>query len=198
MCKYLLSLDYSTTCTGYAIFDLNNNELKSYGIIKPKVKNASKLKYPLRQLLICRSIAGQLYDLIKKTDPVCIVMEEVNRHKSRLSGKTLDGGHYLFYDKIQDYLDKLVMMDSDGYDGWRTRLGLRLDASDKLKNKERKKLNKKIKKGTKKLPIINKKHLACRYINKQFNLNFDIDKNKFDNDITDAIGLGWAWIMTLS
>lgn len=191
----VLSLDYSTSCTGWAIF--NDGELKTYGCIKPKVKGVSKLKYPKKQLEICIDIANQLKDLILKVEPDIIVMEEINKHKNRLSGKTLDGGHFIFYFTISEFLDKIIMMDSDGMSGWRTKLNFRLSDADKEQNKEYRKLNKKLEKGTKKLPIINKKHLACRYANRTYGTSLDCDERTTDGDIADAIGLGSAFVKSI-
>ena len=190
----LLSLDYSTTCTGWSIFDIENKKLLFYGIIKPKVLLLSKMKYPKKQLEVCKSIAEQLWQLILKYNPDRIVMEEINRHKSRLSGKTLDGGHYIFYYKIQKELAKVTMMDSDGKTGWRTRLQLFMSDADKLHNKEAKKLNKKLLKGTKKIPKITKKHLAARFVNSHYCTSFDVDAQVSDADISDSIGLGHAFL----
>jgi hypothetical protein len=190
----VLSIDYSTSSTGWALFNLKNKELLEYGLIKPKVKGITKMKYPVKQLSVQLNIADRLFELIHLYNPDVIVMEEVNLHKNRLAGKTLDGGHFIFYNKIIDYLDRLVMIDSDGMTGWRTMLGLRLSAADRLHNKEAKKLNKKIAKGTTKIPIINKKHLACRFINREYNTNFNVEVNKTDTDIVDAIGLGHSYL----
>lgn len=61
-------------------------------------------------------------------------------------------------------------------------------------NKEARKLNKRIAKGTRKLPIIGPKHLAARYVNKKFKLNLDVDLNATDNDMADAIAMGDAFL----
>ncbi|RLI54081.1 MAG: hypothetical protein DRP09_14060 [Candidatus Thorarchaeota archaeon] len=194
--KFLISIDYSTTCTGYAIFNLDTGKLVRYGILKPKVIGVTKLKYPKLQLEKIRSLAYQLVDLINEVQPVAIIVEEINRHKSRLAGKTLDGGHYIFLDRLSDeYLAKLSFIDSDGKDGWRSAQGLNLYLSlqDKVLNKERRSLNKKGKLA-KKLPIITKKHLACRWVNEHYKLSLDCDKTSSDGDLADAIGIGADYI----
>lgn len=195
--NYLLSLDLSTTCTGWAIYEISSKRLISYGIIKSTAKKINKLTYPEKQLLKIQNISIQIVELVLQWKPCMIIIEEINRHKSRMSGKTLDMLHgvllYMFVD--HNLIDRVLFFDSDGAIGWRTKLRLLMSAEDRLKNKERKKLNKKIAKGTKKLPIINKKHLACRYVNKRFGTNFDVDLNATDNDTVDAIGLGISFLL---
>lgn len=190
--KTLLCLDLSTTSTGYALFDLNTKKLLTYGFLKPISKGLSKLKYPKQQIFKIRNLVYKILDLLETHKPDIILIEEINRHKSRLSGKTLDMLHGLLLDAITEpELDRVIYIDSDGLVGWRTKLRLVLDNQDKVLNKERRILNKKTKKQH---PIINKKHLACRYVNKALNLNFDVDLNPNDNDIVDAIGMGLAFL----
>ncbi len=192
----LLSLDLSTTCTGWAIHE--GEKLVDYGRIKPKVKGVTKLKYPVQQLRKMQSLADQIEILILEKKPDLIVIEEVNRHKNRISGKTLDGLHWLVLLKFsEEDLEKVVYMDSDGSHGWRKVLNLQLTDADKQINKEHKKLNKKIAKGETKLPIINKKHLACRMVNYVYKTTFDVDLNSTDSDVVDAIGLGLGYIESL-
>lgn len=207
--KKLLTLDLSTTCTGWAVFCLKTKKLLDYGTIKPVKKGMSKLDYPTKQLRVMQNIAGQIMDLIYKQDGVfepplsknklhMILIEEVNLHKSRMTGKTLDGMHWILMNMLDpNYIDRVRYRDSDGPNGWRTRLNLRLTENDKKLNAERKKINKKKKKGTKDLVIINKKHLAARYVNSALKTNFDVDKNPNDNDIVDSIGLGLSELLTL-
>lgn len=206
--RKLLCLDLSTTCTGWAVFDLDTKKLLDYGAIKPVKKGMSKLDYPTKQLRVMQNIAGQIMDLIYKQDGVfepplpknklhMILIEEVNLHKSRMTGKTLDGMHWILMNMLDpNYIDKVRYRDSDGETGWRTRLNLRMSENDKKLNAERKKINKKLK-GKDQLPIINKKHLAARYVNAQLGLGFDVDENATDNDIVDAIGLGLSELLTL-
>lgn len=191
--KLLLSLDLSTTATGWAVFNIETKELLTYGALKPKVAGLTKMKYPLQQLKKIQNMVSQIQELISQYSNIqAIVIEEVNRHMNRVAGKTLDSLHGLLWDRIESQIHLITYIDSDGREGWRTRLKLKLSEADKENNKDRKKTNKKIAKGQTKLPIINKKHLACRFVNKKFNLNFDVDLNATDNDVVDAIGLGWA------
>ncbi len=166
------------------------------------------MSYPKKQLHKCRSIADQImilhHDILSSSILVPIdgsnievdhiVIEEINRHKSRMSGKTLDILHGILWDRMGELCDKITYIDSDGLTGWRTQLRLIMSDADRQQNKESKKLNKKLLKGSRKLPIITKKHLAARFVNKHYNLSFDVDVNNTDNDIVDSIGLGHVFV----
>jgi hypothetical protein len=190
-----LCIDLSTTCTGWALFDVNTKELLKFGRIITTSK-FPKLSYPLKQLRVCQNIADQILSTYNEygNSITYIVIEEINRHKSRLSGKTLDVMHGILWAKLDELCSKIIYIDSDGYDGWRTLLKLKLSDSDKLKNTDAKKLNKSMAKKHKLIPIINKKHLAQRFVNKFYNLAFDVDAEKMHSDVVDAIGLGHAFV----
>jgi hypothetical protein len=209
--RKLLCLDLSTTCTGWAVFDLDTKKLLDYGAIKPVKKGMSKLDYPTKQLRVMQNITSQIMSLIYRLDGFSmdnpkneikmILIEEVNLHKSRMTGKTLDGMHWILLEALANdndlnYISRVRYRDSDGETGWRKRLDLKLTENDKKLNAERKKMNKKLK-GKDQLPIINKKHLAARYVNSKLGLGFDVDQNATDNDIVDAIGLGLSELLTL-
>lgn len=195
----LLTIDLSTTCTGWALFKIKEKQLDDFGFIKPNKKGLSKLVYPRKQLEIMKDLGAKISELACRLDPDLIVIEEVNLHKSRLSGKTLDGAHWITLLNLKpEYLARVRYRDSDGPVGWRSRLNLRLTENDKRLNVERKKINKKKVKGTADLPIINKKHLAARYVNAALGLSFDVDRNTTDNDVCDAIGMGLAELLTLA
>jgi hypothetical protein len=209
--KKLLAIDLSTTCTGWAVFNLETKQLIDYGSLKPNKKGMSKLEYPIKQLMVMKNLASQILSLVYRIDGFAIdgsknelkmiVIEEVNRHKSRMSGKTLDGMHWILLDALNNdqdlrYAARVAYRDSDGEIGWRTRLNLRLSENDKKLNALNNKINKKLK-GKDKLTIINKKHLAARYVNSKLGLNFDVDKDPNANDIVDAIGLGLSELLTL-
>lgn len=189
----VLCLDLSTTSTGWSVFKLETRELLDYGILKPKVKGITKLKYPLAQLAKCQNLADQVMELEAKFNPSIIVVEEINRHKNRMSGKTLDILHGIVWDRLGDKLKLVTYMDSDGSTGWRTRLKLFMNDADRSHNKEAKKLNKKLPKDQQ-IHIINKKHLACRFVNAKYGTDFDVVKRKTDEDICDSIGLGHAFL----
>ena len=191
----LLALDLSTTCTGWSIWDTNSKTLLEYGIIKAIwAKPKPKKKYEL-QIAKLDSMTDQILDLIKGTKGLEIIaIEEINRGKNRFSQKILDGLHYVLLFKMDlETLDKVEYKDSDGIFGWRSDLKLTLSEADKKYNKESRLRNKKLSRGNK-LPIITKKHLACRFVNRKFRTKFNVDKNKTDSDIVDSIGLGYAYL----
>lgn len=197
----LLSLDLSTSATGWAKFHLETGELLSFGVIIPDFKNPTKkgvptYAYPTAQVLKIRRLSAQILELID-SDVEKIVIEEINRGVQRIGQKVLDGLHFILLEKFPPgALARVFYEDSDGRYGWRSANGLKLQLSDgdKLVNKERKKANKKLAKGQKKFSIITQKTLACRFVNKQFGLSLDNDLRETDGDIADAIGLGYfAW-----
>ncbi|PWU06074.1 MAG: hypothetical protein C5B47_08060 [Verrucomicrobia bacterium] len=190
----LLTLDYSTTSTGYAVFDIRSKTLLDFGVIKPgKIK---KTKNQLRDTVAkLQSVADQIVALIEKSQPTQIVIEQVNLGKNRVSQKTLDGGHFLLYEKLGKWLEVVLLVDSDGPQGWRTKLNLKLTEEDKKSNAINSKLNKKKAKGTPDYLIVNKKHLAARSVNATLGTSFDVDKNAGDSDQVDAIGIGIARLL---
>lgn len=196
--RELLSLDLSTSCTGYALFNIDSKSLLQYGIIKKnKIPGISKMKYPERQIHIMISICEQIQMSIMRNTPYAIVIEEIAGSKNRLSQKTLDGLHWMlvYYLKEINYpMDKVFYYDVSGIAGWRIpHLNLRLLDEDKKANKEAKKLNKKLP-NNQKIPIIGFKHLSCRYVNHKYKMNLDVDQRSTDGDIADAISIGDAFL----
>lgn len=208
----LLTLDLSTSCTGWSIWNLETKKLEDFGFFKPNKKGMSKLEYPEKQLAVMQDLASQIMGKLMDADGFAmdgsknlvkmILIEEINASKNRLGQKTLDGLHWILMNRLKDdqdlkYIKRVKFIDSDGSDGWRSRLGLRLNEMDKKLNAERKKINKKKLRGTSDLPIINKKHLAARYVNGVLGTTFDVDSNPTDNDVVDAIGIGLAYFLTI-
>ncbi len=194
--RKLLSIDYSTTASGWAVFDMDTKLPLSYGVITPtKNKRSLKDSELKRTLDRLNDMAEQLRALIEKENPEKIVIEEVNRGISRTGQKVLCGGHYILYSKIEKWLPIVRMVDSDGRAGWRGPNGLNLTLSenDKASNKKNKLLNKVAKRGFKHV-IFTKKDLCQRYINFKYKLSFDVQKNLNDNDVCDALGIGAYWL----
>ena len=194
--SFLLSLDLSTSCTGYAVFDINTKQLIDFRKIKPKVKGITKMKYPEAQIMRMINISEQILEVIEQFKPYAIVIEEIAGSKNRLSQKTLDGLHFVlvYYLMGKFPFDKVFYYDVSGLAGWRTpHLNLRLSDEDKQANKEARKLNKSLP-NNQKLPIIGYKHLSCRYVNHKYNLDLDCDKSPTDGDIADAISIGDAFL----
>ena len=190
--KTLLSLDMSTTCTGWSLFELDAHNLVSYGILKGKTfKDSSSQRATLKKL---EKMAEDINGLILNYKPTFIVIEEIAGSKNRIGQKTLDMLHGIVWKCIEPYLDIVSYYDVGGENGWRTHLQLRLSDADKINNKESKKLNLKIGRGVTKLPIIGWKDLSCRYVNRAYGLVLDPQVNQFDADIGDSIAMGSAWI----
>ena len=191
----ILTLDLSTSATGWAIFQVDDKSLIDYGVIKPSMKGLRSLEYPRQQLKKMQDIAAQVLAKVESVTRLTrIGIEEVNKSRiaGRLSQKVLDALHFVVLDRIEPKIDLVVYKDSDGATGWRTDLGLVLTPNDRELNKQRKAYNKKRAKGMPIKPVITKKHLACRYVNAAYSMSLDCDERPTDGDVADAIGLGHA------
>lgn len=197
----LLSLDLSTSATGWAKFDLIDKSLLQSGVIKPQFKNPVRkgvptYAYPESHVLKLRMLADQVIALLdEKVEK--IVIEEINRGKNRLGQKVLDGFHFVLMERMPaKFIPMISFVDSDGKEGWRSAkgLGLQLSKKDRDLNKERKKTNKKIPKGKPKAEVITLKTLSCRFVNAKYNLNLNHENEDTDGDIADAIGLGHFYL----
>lgn len=197
MSRIVLSLDLSTTCTGWAVFNGDTGELVTRGIEKPSSKFCgepiSKMTYPKQQLTKMVDLAFKVRTLILNYKPTHIVIEEISGSKNRIGQKTLDGLHWIILLHIQEFISIVTFYDVSGPNGWRFAFGMKLSEADKLANKEAKKLNPKLSKAQQ-IPIIGWKDLAARHANKSFQLNLDPQLNQSDSDIADAICLGDAYI----
>ncbi len=193
----LLSLDLSTSATGWAKFCMTTGLLLAFGVILPEFKNPKKLlSYPQLHVIKFRQLADKVIELIDASVKK-IVIEEINRGKNRLGQKVLDGFHFVLLERMSwDVAQLVTFRDSDGSTGWRSAQGLKLQLTtlDKEQNKERKKLNKRIGRGQKKLALITQKTLACRFVNKAYDLKLDCDVEETDGDKADAIGLGHFYL----
>lgn len=191
--RTLLSLDMSTTCTGWSVFNIKDGSLITYGTLKPSTKGISKLIYPKQQLTKMIDLALQMRNLIIQYKPTEIVIEEIAGSKQRLGQKVLDGLHWIVLIHIQEFIDIISYYDVTGSDGWRTHLGLKLSESDKLNNKEAKKINDTLAPGSR-LPVYDAKDLAARHANSKFGLSLDPQISQSDTDIADSICIGDAYI----
>ncbi len=191
--RVLLSLDLSTTCTGWSVFDIDNHKLITYGTLKPSTKGLSKMVYPKQQLTKMIDLSFKIRNLIENYKPTHIVIEEIAGSKQRIGQKVLDGLHWIVLMHIQEYIDIITYYDVTGHDGWRTNLNLKLTESDKLANKEAKKMNKDLAPESR-LPVYDAKDLACRYANETFNLTLDPQVNQYDADVGDSVSMGSAYI----
>lgn len=194
MDEILLAIDLSTTCTGYAVFNAQTHELLESGRIKGKTfKDTSKLRATLKKM---EHMAVEVMSIVENFMPTYIVIEEIAGSSNRLGQKTLDMQHGILLQQLEPYLDIVSFYDVTGSAGWRTHLGLRLSDADKQHNKDAKRLNKNVLKGTPLIPIIGPKHLACQFANDKFGTTFDFDQNKTDADEADAVSMGYAFCKT--
>ena len=194
--RVLLSLDMSTTCTGFAVFDMDSRALIFRGVLKPSTKGGvAKMSYPKQQLTKMIDLSKQILDLIAVHKPTAIVIEEIAGSKNRLGQKTLDGLHFIvaYFLELNGWLSLVNYYDVTGADGWRTHLKLRLSEADKLHNKEAVKLNKKLA-PSQRIPKVGPKHLACRYANAHYGVSLNCDTAETDGDIADAICIGAAFL----
>lgn len=191
--RVLLSLDLSTTCTGWSVFTIDDQKLVTYGTLKPSTKGLSKMIYPKQQLTKMIDLSFQVRSLIENFKPSRIVIEEIAGSKQRLGQKVLDGLHWIVLMHIQEYIDIIQYYDVTGVDGWRTHLGLKLTEEDKLANKEAKKMNKDLAPSSR-LPIYDAKDLSCRYANATFGLSLNPQVNQYDADVGDSVSMGAAYL----
>lgn len=186
---YLLSLDLSVNSTGYSIFELESKKLIKYGVINPS-RPTKKLKYPNFQLDQYKKVCAFLENLLKENPEISkSIIEEINptRISGRISQKTLDGLHWYVCDLLSincvdiNYIDTVT---------WRNKVGIKLNPIERQKNKEAKQLNKHLKKGTPKLPIISLKDLAVKAVNEKYKLNFENNQH----DVAESILIGEYWL----
>lgn len=193
----LLTLDLSTSCTGWAVFNIETKQLISSGRLVPKVPGIHKFRYPKAALLNIKAMTELVTMLICMINPDILVIEEINRGISRLGQKSLDAVHFFILDYVYTskpgLVEKTIYIDSNGKKGWRGDLGLKLSDKDKQVNAEIRLYNKRRKKSQK-APVIDYKVLAQRYVNVKFNKNFNVWENLGDNDECDAIALGDAFL----
>lgn len=196
----LLSLDISTSCTGYAVYDRETKQLLKSGRIKPQVPGLHKMKYPKAALFTLTDMANKISSLYLEVKPDWVVIEEVNRGINRIGQKSLDACHFfvlsLFNMHDPASIDHLTYVDSNGKKGWRGMLGLKLSDQDKQVNAEIRNQNRKRKKSQK-APVIDWKVLAQRYVNTHFKTQFNVWENNGDDDEVDAIALGHAFVLHL-
>ena len=192
MDNLVLILDLSTTSTGYALFNKDSKKLITYGVLKPKVPGIHKMDYPSAVYWRIKDISEKVKQLVEEYKPTTIVIEEVNRGINRIAQKGLDACHFFVLDYLclldKAWLDKVIYIDSNGKNGWRGILGLKLSEEDKKKNKEIRKQNKKSKL---KYAPIDWKTLSCRWVKEHYNIDLDPQK---ENDIADSICLGSAYL----
>jgi hypothetical protein len=170
--------------------------LTKYGLIKNPDKIDTYGKYPWSYLNAASAMGQQILALAHTEKPDVIVIEETNGSRgSRYTQKILEFLHCCILERLVNLEIPVYYINSSS---WRSTLGLVLSKEDKKANKKLK-VAKKLSAATgKKLNrtelgirgIVNKKHIAIRYVNETYCKNFLVK----DNDICDAICLGTAYL----
>lgn len=182
----ILSLDISTK-TGYAYFE--DGKLKEYGLIQLKDKEGNVKKvddfgsypenYQLYTLEIANKIKQKMESIVSDDfwEDGMIVIEETTKSKAVYTQKMLEFIHCQFIRHLsgKGYMIKYVKTGE-----WRKVAKLVLSKKDKEQNK--------LVRAKKARGIITKKHLSVRKANELFDLHLKLK----DNDIADALVLGWA------
>ena len=190
-----VTLDLSTNSTGYSVWNSETKTLITYGVLKPKVPGLHKMEYPEAAMMKILDVTAKVKELIKLHNPDVIVIEEVNRGINRIAQKSLDALHFFVLHALMllniDIRSKLIFLDSNGKQGWRGALGLRLSDEDKKANKTIRKSNKKNKL---KYRPIDWKTLSQRFVNKHYGLSLDVEAKESDADIADSIAIGHSYL----
>lgn len=162
----LLSLDLSTSCSGWSVFQ--DGKLIEYGSIpEPTYKGKSKERYPIRSGKICSMMGQEIDNLIYQKYPTHIVIEEVSPNgiagvKSikglcQLHGVIL---HLMYTNGYIDNFDITMLSPRE----WRGAVGLKKNGDFKAS--------------------------SVQLANKLFNLQLDSS----GHDISDAILLGQGFL----
>lgn len=206
----VLALDISTN-TGWALFQ--DAQLFSFGVIKKPEEFNRHGTYPYDFLSYAEKIADQIVLKVKETNPNHLVIEETNktgRFGSRHSQKLLEFIHCFVLLKLVDFINNnyLVVFYVNTSD-WRKKLNLSVAETKKKakpyikkykelkvkakKDKSYKKELEQLKKELKTKCIhgkIDKKSISVAHVNLVYTLNL----KKGDNDISDAICIGEAFL----
>lgn len=197
----VLALDLSTS-TGWALLEGEMNQI-------PKIIDTGTIvndgpvsdfgDFPWSTLRAASAISSRVISLIRKMPTLdVIVIEQTNkpgRFGNRYSQKLLEFIHCTLLDSLQPFIlasdlrPQVVYVNTSD---WRRIVGANLTKADKALNIKVRKLKRAgDKEGLKKLGVkgrIGKKHVAVRYVNQTFGLNFKMK----DNDVCDAICQGVA------
>ncbi len=189
----IIALDLSSN-TGWAKFEFNQFkcDLLDYGLIEldKKIDYFTSWEDPEIFWNIfhsAKAFADNIYDklILKEEFPYQVVIERTNLGRQRSSQTFLEWLHFCFLMKMIGSEQELFYLDSSQ---WRKAVGM-------LMSKEDKKNNQDVKKG-KKRGKITKKHLSVRLVNDLFKDKLRAPLKLKDNDISDAILLGYSkWII---
>lgn len=213
----VLSLDISSHA-GWALLEGepgSKPELLKYGLIDLPQSAKSFGPYPWGYVEAAEYIASALYNVtMEHTEIPVIVIEETNLGKQRYSQKLLEWIHLSFLWYMAPYPSVVNNKNDAGLvyissSSWRKTLGVHLSSEQRKMNAKVSKAKQKSKKadGTvdlkkfnaekKKLGVkgrINWKKLSVDFVNDP-ERGFGLNLKAKDNDISDAILLGYAYFM---
>lgn len=215
----VLALDLSTHA-GYAILDGEmgdkNPKLVASGTIDFDKKLFDFGPYPHCYWKAAEYMAEKIWRHVEGLNeldfaPDVVVIEEINSGRDRYVQKWLENIHTAVLKFLGDAPeddfgkhkplyepDKIVYLNSDGADGWRTNLGLKMSKEQKRANAKLSKAKRAAEEMHTKLDKsalgirgkVTKKHLAVAHANTTFNLHLKMK----DNNEADAICLGLAFL----
>lgn len=198
----ILSLDMSSK-TGWSIGTISKNsagdmsyDLESFGLLQ-KTEKPDK-KYPSDYISWAVNTARPIINMIETHKPDVLVIEETAKgSKNNFSQKLLEFIHYIMAEYISlNNIEARYFMTGE----WRVLVGAKMSSAESKRNQKRSKIKKatgaiRIKdENGKVLGKITKKHVNIRRANELFGLSLI----KKDEDIADAILLGYAYFITLN
>lgn len=180
MKNLIISFDLSTTCTGYAVFDVDSKRLLECGSIKPDNKTSG---YPYASLQKMRSIADDIGSVIKtwekKGKIKCLVFEEIIKGSSGIVAlKVLAGLFFIVLDRLKHQYPVKTTPPSE----WRKKVGIKFSDDDKAYNKAMRKAEK---------DTLTHKDLALRLGREMFNY---YDFKLADHDVIESCLIGYSFL----
>ncbi len=185
----VLALDIATH-TGWAYFRCSSikTELLHSGCINLDLKDIDYQRFDdivmSKMIKASELLVDEIYELLgghkfEVNFIPMIVIERINLGRQRSVQALLHLLHWKLIERLLSENIPFVYLDPSQ---WRKLINLRMTKDDKKNNKQ---VKSKLKRGK-----ITKKHLSVRWANERFGLKLKLK----DNDISDAIGIGLAYI----
>lgn len=177
-----MSLDLSTS-TGFAILD--SGKLTDSGLVKAPIEDFNVNDFPERSSLYpyniidaAEEIAKQVTDIARHAKPDTVVIENTCKGRNRNSQRALEFIHFAVIRELKSAGIRVSYIDVSR---WRSILGLKLSQKQRQHNRW-------VSQG-KERGRVTPKHLSVAKVNEIFGLEYKLK----DNDICDAILIGYAW-----
>ncbi len=189
----LLSLDLSSK-SGWAFW--NEETLVEWGQFDVPIEDFNVNKdpnkspqYPYNLIDSALKVADTMATLIELKNPTNIVVENTVKGRNRHTQRFLEFMHFAVSVRLREMNRQFSYMDPSE---WRNVLEIRLSKDDKKNNLR---VNKAAKLGISKKKAgvkgkVGRKHLSVRFVNDTFDCKFKLK----DNNIADAICLGFAYL----